>query len=352
MTTPNKITIARILMIPLFVMMAIYYGRSVVAGVPVEWQRWLATALFLVAAASDGIDGYIARRYNQRSRLGEILDPIADKGLLLAGIITLSVSNWRFEFPVWFPVLVIARVVIVVAGAITLQMLNGSVRVKPSWTGKISTALQMVAVACIMLQLDLFRVTVWKIDLHFLDIPVWLAGIFTAVSGFGYVKVDLPNRRAEKIELEHVARDRDHLQRGRDLAGPTRLDPHRTIQHVQRDRTRHDDDIARDDEQGKPHGKLETPVAQAERDDAREEQTFVGDWVEDFAKTAALIVAARDVAVDAVARRGDEKDGGREPALPFHRSARDHAATVVNRHHHEKRDHQDPGNGDFVGRGH
>ncbi len=187
MTTPNKITIARILMIPLFVMMAIYYGRSVVAGAPVEWQRWCATALFVIAAASDGIDGYIARRYNQRSRLGEILDPIADKGLLLAGIITLSLSNWRFEFPVWFPVLVIARDLIVVAGAITLQMLNGTVRVKPSWTGKISTALQMVAIACIMLQLDLFRVTVWKIDLHFLDIPVWLAGIFTAVSGFGYI---------------------------------------------------------------------------------------------------------------------------------------------------------------------
>ena len=187
MTTPNKITIARILMIPFFVMMAIYYGRSVVAGTPLEWQRWLATTLFLIAAASDGIDGYIARRYNQRSRLGEILDPIADKGLLLAGIITLSLSNWRFEFPVWFPVLVIARDVIVVAGAITLQMLNGTVRVKPSWTGKISTALQMVAIACIMLQLDLFRATVWKIDLHFLDIPVWLAGIFTAVSGFGYI---------------------------------------------------------------------------------------------------------------------------------------------------------------------
>ena len=191
MTTPNKITITRIMMIPLFVMMAIYYGRSVQAGAPLEWQRWVATALFVIAAASDGVDGYIARRYNQRSRLGEILDPIADKGLLLAGIITLSVSNWRFEFPVWFPVLVIARDVIVVAGAITLQMLNGTVRVKPSWPGKIATALQMFAIACIMLQLDLFRTTLslgsWKIDLHFLDIPVWFAGFFTAVSGFGYI---------------------------------------------------------------------------------------------------------------------------------------------------------------------
>jgi CDP-diacylglycerol--glycerol-3-phosphate 3-phosphatidyltransferase len=191
MTTANKITIARIFVIPLFVMMAIYYGRSVQAGEPEEWQRWSAVALFLIAAASDGVDGYIARRYNQRSRLGVILDPIADKGLLLAAIITLSVSNWRFELPVWFPVLVIARDVIVVTGAVALHMLNGSVRVRPSWPGKIATVLQMVAIGCIMLQLDLFRTELsvggWTIHLHFLDLPVWLAGIFTAVSGFGYI---------------------------------------------------------------------------------------------------------------------------------------------------------------------
>jgi CDP-diacylglycerol--glycerol-3-phosphate 3-phosphatidyltransferase len=191
MTTANKITIARIFMIPLFVMMALYYGRSVQAGEPQEWQRWCAVALFLIAAASDGVDGYIARRYNQRSRLGVILDPIADKGLLLAAIITLSVSNWRFELPVWFPVLVIARDVIVVSGAVALHMLNGSVQVKPSWTGKIATVLQMVAIGCMMLQLDLFRtawsIGTWKFHLHFLDLPVWFAGLFTAISGFGYI---------------------------------------------------------------------------------------------------------------------------------------------------------------------
>jgi phosphatidylglycerophosphate synthase len=68
---------------------------------------------FLLAAASDGLDGYVARHYNQRSQLGVILDPIADKGLLLSGIITLSITNWSQsdpdygKFPVWFPVLVI-----------------------------------------------------------------------------------------------------------------------------------------------------------------------------------------------------------------------------------------------------
>lgn len=178
-------------MIPLFVLMAVYYGRSVARGEPQEWQRYTAIALFVLAAASDGIDGYIARRYNQRSQLGVILDPIADKGLLITAIITLSVSNWYYEMPAWFPVLVIARDVIVVAGAMVLHFLNGNVKVKPSWTGKCATALQMVALSFVLLQFNFFSTQVhigsWTVPVDFLDIPVYLAGLFTAVSGFGYI---------------------------------------------------------------------------------------------------------------------------------------------------------------------
>jgi CDP-diacylglycerol--glycerol-3-phosphate 3-phosphatidyltransferase len=191
MTTANKITITRIMMIPVFVMMALYYGRSVQHGSPLEWQRWTAIAIFVLAAASDGIDGYIARRYNQKSRLGVVLDPLADKGLLLSGIITLSFSNWGYEFPVWFPVLIVARDVVILAGTLTLHFLNGSVRVRPSWTGKTATALQMVAIALCMLQWNWFQKTLaigrWKLDFGSLDLAVWLAGFFTLVSGFGYV---------------------------------------------------------------------------------------------------------------------------------------------------------------------
>ena len=191
MTTANKITIARILMIPLFVMMAIYYGRGLQHGTPLDWQRWTAIAIFLIAAASDGIDGYIARHYNQCSRLGVVLDPIADKGLLLAGIITLSLSDWGYEFPIWFPVLVIARDIVIVAGALVLHDMNGTVRLLPSWIGKTATVMQMVAIAFCMLQLNLFTRTFpvlgGKLTLDFLDIPVYLAGLFTLVSGCGYV---------------------------------------------------------------------------------------------------------------------------------------------------------------------
>lgn len=191
MTTANKITITRILLIPVFVMMAIYYGRSVQSGSPQEWERWTAIAVFTIAAASDGLDGYIARRFNQRSRLGVVLDPIADKGLLLTGIITLSVSNWAYEFPAWFPVLIVARDAVILIGTATLHLLNGSVKVQPSWTGKASTALQMVAIGLYMLQYNPFQKNLvvgrWMLDVHFLDIPVWLAGFFTLFSGIGYV---------------------------------------------------------------------------------------------------------------------------------------------------------------------
>ena len=191
MTLPNKITIARILMIPVFVMMAIYYGHGVQIGHPKDWQRFAAIGVFLIAAASDGLDGYIARRYNLRSALGRILDPIADKGLLLAAIITLSISKWNYEFPIWFPVLVITRDAVILLGSLGLQFIVGTVVVKPRWTGKTATALQMAAIAFVLLQLNFFQHTFifagQSFILDFLDLPVALAGFFTFVSGIGYV---------------------------------------------------------------------------------------------------------------------------------------------------------------------
>ena len=183
MTTANKITIVRILMIPAFVTMAIYYGQSIQNGTPAEWERFTAIAIFLIAALSDGLDGYVARRYNQRSSLGVILDPIADKGLLLSAIISLSISNWSERdpsygsFPTWFPILVISRDAILFVGAGVLYLLIGKVHVKPNWTGKVATVLQMIAIGWVMLQLRLVA----------LLYVVVAAGVFTAVSGIIYV---------------------------------------------------------------------------------------------------------------------------------------------------------------------
>jgi cardiolipin synthase len=193
MTTANKITVVRILMIPAFVTMAIYYGQSIQRGEPLEWQRVAAIVIFLLAAVSDGLDGYVARRYNQRSSLGVILDPIADKGLLLSGIITLSISSWSKidpeygRFPAWFPVLVITRDVVILVGSAVLQLLIGKVQVKPSWTGKVATVCQMCAVAWVMLQLRFLP----------LLFVVIVAGLFTFISGVIYVMEGVRQLQAE-----------------------------------------------------------------------------------------------------------------------------------------------------------
>ena len=191
MTTANKITFTRIFLIPFFVMMAIYYGRGVARGEPQEWQRYATIAIFVIAAISDGVDGWLARHRGQRTQLGAILDPIADKGLMLAAIITLSVSNWHYELPLWFPVVVIARDILVIAGALVLHMLTHEIRVKPSWSGKTATATTMAALSLVMLQwnhpLTTLRIGNWEAKLEFLDVPVYLAGFFTVISAVGYV---------------------------------------------------------------------------------------------------------------------------------------------------------------------
>ncbi len=174
-TTASKITLLRILLIPVFVLFACYYGQSVRRGTPEEWMRFTAIGVFLLASLSDGIDGYVARRYNQQSKLGGILDPIADKGLLLAALITLSLANWPYELPIWFMVLVIARDVVIVSGSMILHHVNGDVHIRANVFGKISTVLQMIAIGWTMLQLP-----------HQL-LPFTAAGLFTLISAVGYI---------------------------------------------------------------------------------------------------------------------------------------------------------------------
>jgi cardiolipin synthase (CMP-forming) len=176
-TLANKITIGRILLIPVFVSLAIYYGESCRAGQPDERWRYAAVATFLTASVTDALDGWIARRFNQRSRLGTILDPIADKGLLLSAIITLSLSPWPERFPLWFPLLIITKDVLSILGAFLIDRVAGQVTLRPHWTGKITTVLQMTALGWLMLQISWLP----------LIIPVAAAGIFTFISGMVYL---------------------------------------------------------------------------------------------------------------------------------------------------------------------
>ena len=178
MTTANKITILRILLIPFFVVELIYYIRS-----GDEMHRLAALLCFAVASILDGVDGYIARRYNQISELGKILDPLADKLLLVSGVVTLSFNHGPFlgQMPLWLTGTIIGRDLLIVIGMVVIQMTAGKVGVRPRFSGKVATVLQMAAVIWILLKWDEGRGERW-----FLYCALG-AAVLTGLSGLLYV---------------------------------------------------------------------------------------------------------------------------------------------------------------------
>jgi cardiolipin synthase len=173
MTTANKITILRILLIPFFVVEVLYYVKD-----GNEAHRLAAILSFAIAAICDGVDGYIARRYNQRSELGAILDPLADKLLLVSGIVVLSFEHQRLEtIPLWLTGTIIGRDILVLAGMVVIQMTVGKVRVRPRMIGKVATVLQMAIILWILLKWDVKWLRAWLLA----------AAICTGISGLLYV---------------------------------------------------------------------------------------------------------------------------------------------------------------------
>lgn len=173
MTTANKVTIARILLIPFFVVEVLYYVNT-----GKEIHRIIGMLCFGIAAICDGVDGYIARQYNQRSELGAILDPLADKLLLVSGIVLLSFDHRPFlqTIPLWLTGTIIGRDILMLAGMIVIQMMVGKVQVRPRIVGKIATVLQMIVVLWTLLKWGGRWLTCWSL----------LAAVCTGVSGLLY----------------------------------------------------------------------------------------------------------------------------------------------------------------------
>ena len=178
MTTANKITILRILLIPFFVVEGLYYMKT-----GIEAHRLFAMIAFAVAAICDGVDGYIARRYNQKSELGAILDPLADKLLLVSGVVLLSLESPHLgQIPLWLTGTIIGRDLVLLIGLGVIQMTVGKVKVRPRMLGKIATVLQMLCVIWVLLKWD-----VQLGELLFLILTIG-AAICTGISGLLYVR--------------------------------------------------------------------------------------------------------------------------------------------------------------------
>lgn len=181
MTLANRITLLRILLIPVFIWLTLDYIRDSQRGLDQEWERILACVVFGVASISDAVDGYIARRYKQQTELGTYLDPLADKMLLVSALVLLSVrfkDKSPFELlPLWFPVLVISRDLIILGGIILIHMITGRVQARPRLVGKAATVCQMITLGWILLQIH-------RPSFHW---PLYAAGVCTFISGIGYI---------------------------------------------------------------------------------------------------------------------------------------------------------------------
>lgn len=141
MTTASKITLVRVVLIPVYLVFMLLSAN----GAANDWMRWAAIAVFIIASVSDFLDGYIARHYNQVSDFGKFLDPLADK-LLVTACMMIFVGWGRM--PSWVVFIVIARE-FAISGLRMVAASNGTV-IAAGWSGKIKTSCTMVGLIAMM----------------------------------------------------------------------------------------------------------------------------------------------------------------------------------------------------------
>jgi len=138
-----------------------------------------ALLLFAVAGASDGLDGYLAKRNGWESRLGSILDPVADKLLLVSSFLALS---WLGLLPLWLVIVVLGRDVIILLGAVAYHFLIGDYDLRPTLVSKVNTFCQIVLVLATVLSLSLYPLPEWFL-IRLIDVVL----ATTVLSGIDYV---------------------------------------------------------------------------------------------------------------------------------------------------------------------
>ena len=164
---PNLISIARIcLTLP-------------VAYLLLEQRFSEALLLFFVAGVSDGLDGFLAKRFGWHSRLGSILDPLADKALLVTSYLCLALVG---VIPLWLMLLVFARDLIIIVGGLAFHFFIGRYEMAPTWISKLNTTLQIVLVLALVLSYGLY-----PLPSQLLTWLVYGVSVTTVLSGIDYI---------------------------------------------------------------------------------------------------------------------------------------------------------------------
>ncbi|HUK10693.1 MAG TPA: CDP-alcohol phosphatidyltransferase family protein [Stellaceae bacterium] len=167
MNVPNAITLARLLSVPLAVWLIL------------EARFAAAFWVFVAAGISDAVDGFIAKRFDSRTRLGALLDPIADKTLLVAVYVTLGAVN---HLEAWLVILVVFRDLLIVGGYLLVQALAQPMRSEPLIVSKVNTALQILLVGVLLAQLGLGVEPGATVEAL-----VYMVAATTILSGAGYL---------------------------------------------------------------------------------------------------------------------------------------------------------------------
>ncbi len=178
MTIPNLLTFLRILLIPILII--VFY-------LPMTGANLLSAGLFAFAAATDWLDGYLARRWNQTSALGAFLDPVADK-LIVAVVLLLLLQKHPSLEMAFAAIVIVGREITISALREWMAMLGERSKVAVSYIGKIKTVVQMLALLCLLMEFSILGFSLFNFGMVLLYIAVFL----TLWSMFVYLKAAMP----------------------------------------------------------------------------------------------------------------------------------------------------------------
>ncbi|WP_075980858.1 CDP-diacylglycerol--glycerol-3-phosphate 3-phosphatidyltransferase [Bacillus massilinigeriensis] len=180
MNLPNKITISRIFLIPIFLIVMLVpfsWGKLTLLGATMPVTHFVGAIIFIVASTTDWIDGHYARKYNLVTNLGKFLDPLADKLLVSSALIVLVDLGYAAS---WIVIIIISREFAVTGLRLVLAG-EGEV-VAANMLGKIKTWTQIVAISALLLHNIIFEMISFPFD----TIALWVATFFTIWSGWDY----------------------------------------------------------------------------------------------------------------------------------------------------------------------
>ena len=166
-TVPNQITLLRLGFLPFFLILIVY-----------EHYRW-ALLILVIAGLSDGVDGLLARKLNQKSSIGAYLDPIADKLLLSSSFVILAMEK---QIAWWLTIMVLSRDIIILTVAAVILLISGYRPFPPSLLGKATTFFQIVLVFTVMLGAAYPAPAISFVN----GVLIYLVAILTPISGFHY----------------------------------------------------------------------------------------------------------------------------------------------------------------------